>query len=91
MIKFDAIIQKSPDMDATYIDVPLDISNQFKRGILFVKVTFDGEPYEGCMMRWATTQHMIGIRKDIRKKIGKNPGDSVKVIIHHYSEKKPKP
>ena len=81
MIEFTATIKKSPDMDAAYIDVPMEISSQFTKGVVFVHATFDGEPYQGRMMRWATPHHMIGLRKDIRKKIGKQPGDTIRVTI----------
>ena len=82
MFEFDAVLKKDDTpMDIVYIDVPMEISSQFTKGVVFVKATFDGEPYEGRMMRWATPQHMIGVRKDIRKKIGKNVGDTIRVTI----------
>lgn len=43
--------------------------------------TFDGEPYEGSLVRMQTPCHIIGIRKDIRAKIGKQPGDIIRVTI----------
>ncbi|MCL2847003.1 MAG: DUF1905 domain-containing protein [Firmicutes bacterium] len=82
-IQFDAVIKHDVDsgMDIAYIDVPMEISQQFAKGVVRVQATFDGEPYEGRMMRWATPHHMIGIRKDIRKKIGKTHGDTISVTI----------
>jgi hypothetical protein len=46
-----------------------------------VYATFDGEPYEGSLVRMKTSCHIIGIRKDIRAKINKQPGDIVHVTI----------
>ena len=89
-IRFDAVIKLDVDsgMDIAYIDVPMEISTQFTKGVVYVRATFNGEPYEGRMMRWATPHHMIGIRKDIRKKIGKNPGDTIQVTIIEKGEKR---
>ena len=46
-----------------------------------VKATFDGVNYDGSLVRMKTVQHIIGIRKDIRKKIIKQAGDVIKVTI----------
>ncbi len=36
--------------------------------------TFDGEPYEGSIVKMGHPCHILGIRKEIRRKIGKQPG-----------------
>lgn len=46
-----------------------------------VYATFDGEAYEGSIVKMGTPCHIIGIRKDIRAKINKQPGESVTVTI----------
>ena len=43
--------------------------------------TFDGETYDGSLVRMKTPCHILGIRKDIREKIGKQPGDTVHVTL----------
>lgn len=55
--------------------------------LLPVAATFDGEPYEGSLAPMGTPCHSIGIRKDIRAKIGKQPGDMVKVTIRERTAK----
>lgn len=47
----------------------------------YIENPFDNEPYEGSLLRMKTPCHIIGIRKDIRAKIGKRPGDRVRVTI----------
>lgn len=79
--KFDAVIQKVPDIDGAYIDFPYDVKAEFGKGRVKVHATFDGEPYDGSLVRMKTPNHIIGIRKDIRQKIGKQPGDIIKVTI----------
>jgi len=52
-----------------------------------VHATFDGEPYDGSVVNMGVKNpdgsvcYIIGLRKDIRAKIGKRPGDTVHVII----------
>jgi len=79
--EFDAVIIKNPDMDAAYIEIPFDVKEVFGKGRVPVRATFDGEPYDGQLVRMGTPCHIIGIRKDIRAKIGKQPGDTVHVTI----------
>lgn len=80
--EFDAVIQKVPDINGAYVDFPYDVRAEFGRGRVKVHALFDGEPYDGSLVRMGTLGHIIGIRKDIREKIGKQPGDSVHVVIN---------
>jgi len=79
--EFDAVIIKNPDMDAAYIEIPFDVKEAFGKGRVPVSATFDSEPYDGQLVRMGTPCHIIGIRKDIRAKIGKQPGDTIHVTI----------
>jgi len=87
MIKFDAIIKKVPDIDGAYVEIPFDVKARFGKNRVPVHVTFDGEAYNGSIVRMGTPCHIIGIRKDIRAKIGKQPGDKVKVTITSRQKK----
>jgi len=85
--EFDAIIQKVPDQDGAYIAVPFDIKTEFGKGRVKVHAAFDGEPYDGSIVNMGARNpdgsvcYIIGIRKDIRAAIGKQPGDTVRVTI----------
>jgi hypothetical protein len=79
--EFEAVILKVPDIDGAYIEFPYDVKKEFGRGRVKVFATFDGEPYEGSLVRMGTPCHIIGIRKDIRAKINKQPGDTIHVTI----------
>lgn len=81
LYEFEAVVVKAPDMDAAYVEIPFDVKAEFGKGRVPVTATFDGEPYEGSLVRMQTPCHIIGIRKDIRAKIGKRPGDTVSVTI----------
>lgn len=78
---FEAEIKKVPDMDGAYIEIPFDVKAEFGRGRVPVMATFDGEPCKGSLVRMGTPCHILGIRKDIRGKIGKQAGDRVKVTL----------
>ena len=85
--EFEAIIQKVPDQDAAYIAVPFDIREEFGVGRLKVRAAFDGVPYDGSIVNMGVKNadgsvcYIIGVRKDIRKQIGKQAGDIVAVTI----------
>ncbi|MBQ9535393.1 MAG: DUF1905 domain-containing protein [Clostridia bacterium] len=68
-------------MDAAYVIVPVDIRAVYGKGRLAVHATFDGEPYDGQVVRMGTPEYIIGVRKDIRQRIGKSFGESVEVTI----------
>ena len=79
--EFSAIILQNEDMDAAYVEVPFDIKALFDKGRLLVHATFDGVPYDGQIVKMGTPCYIIGVRKDIRKQIGKTFGDTVKVTF----------
>ena len=85
--EFEATIQKVPDIDGTYIVFPFDIRKEFGKGRVKVRATFDGEPYDGSIVNMGVKNpdgyicYIIGIRKDIRSKINKQPGDTVLVTL----------
>lgn len=79
--EFDAVIQKVPDIDGAYVEFPYDARVEFGKGRVKVRATFDGEPYDGSLVRIGTPGHILGLRKEIRTKIGKQPGDTVRVTI----------
>jgi len=78
---FDAVIQKVPDLDGAYVEIPFDVRQEFGRGRVPVHATFDSVSYDGSVVKMGTPGHIIGIRKDIRAQIGKQPGDTVRVTL----------
>lgn len=79
--EFEAVIRKVDGIDGAYVEIPFDVKKEFGKGRVPVTATFDGEPYEGSLVRMGTPGHILGIRKDIRARIGKQPGDSVHVTL----------
>lgn len=81
LYEFKAEIKKVPDIDGAYIEIPFDVKAEFGKGRVPVTATFDGVVYEGSLVKMKTPCHILGIRKDIRAKIGKQPGDIINVTI----------
>lgn len=85
---FYAQIRKVSNMNAAYIEIPFDVKQEFGKGRVAVQATFDGVPYDGQLIRMGPPCHIIGIRKDIRSKIGKQPGDIIHVTLRERSRAK---
>ena len=85
--EFRAVIQPVPEKNGAYIRFPYDLRKEFGKGRVKVQATFDNVPYEGSIVNMGVKNkdgsicYIIGIRKDIREKIGKQVGDTVGVRI----------
>ena len=61
---------------------PYDTEKEFgTRGKVPVKVTFNGVPYTGSLIKYGKPLHVLGMPKAIGEKTGKRPGDIVEVIL----------
>ena len=87
--EFEAVIRKVDGIDGAYVEFPFDVRAEFGRGRVKVRVLFDGVPYDGSLVRMGTPGHIIGIRKEIRAKIGKQPGDMVYVTLRERQRPTP--
>ncbi|EPH97969.1 MULTISPECIES: DUF1905 domain-containing protein [unclassified Enterococcus] len=85
---FDSAIYSSEvGKGGAYVVFPYDVREEFSAGRVKVSATFDEEPYEGSIVNMGQKNpdgsicYILGIRKDIRKKIGKDVGDTVHVTV----------
>lgn len=88
MYKFKATINASEiGKGGAYIVFPYDIKKEFGKGRIKVKATFDSEEYFGSIVNMGLKNddgsicYIIGVKKEIRKKIGKDIGDEIVVTI----------
>ena len=85
--KFQAQIEPVPDKGGAYVRFPYDIRKEFGKGRVKAEITFDGEPYPGSIVNMGIKNedgsvcYIIGVRKNIREKIGKQPGDTIEVTV----------
>ena len=90
---FQARIEPVPGKGGAYVRFPYDVRQEFKKGRVSVEATFDGIPYRGSLVNMVVINadgsfcHILGIRKDIREKIGKQPGDQVQVMVREVEPK----
>lgn len=85
--EYESLIYSAGENGGAYVHFPYDIRKEFGRGRVKVHVTFDGEPYDGSIVNMGVRNddgsicYIIGMRKDIRSKTGKQPGDKVSVTV----------
>jgi hypothetical protein len=79
--KFKAKVESAGGGGA-YVFFPHDIEKEFDtKGKVPVKATFDGAPYTGSLIKYGFPQHMLLVPKALREQIGKEPEDTVDVVV----------
>ena len=84
-IEFWAVIEEAGG-GGTFVTVPFDVEAAFGKKRVKVKATIDGVPYRGSLVRMGKPCHILGVLKEIREKIGKGPGDQVRVVVEEDAE-----
>jgi hypothetical protein len=80
--EFDAQLEKGENRGAWTCVVTGGVAELFgTRGLVKIRGAIDGEPFTGALLAQGDGTHRLPVKTAVRKTIGKEAGDTVRVRI----------
>ena len=85
--EYDAVLREEEDDGGAYLAFPWDIRQEFGKGRVKARASFDGIPYDGSIVNMGVRNpdgsvcYVIGVIKAIRTALNKHDGDAIHVVI----------